>query len=597
MTMNGSLVSLSDMLLGNRLFDIPVYQRSYAWETKNLEDLWEDLYYLDETKQHFFGTTLLKDSQNTTQAGTTTFRRFDVIDGQQRLTTILILLREIISQMKSVDDADIRDDVPKLESDYLKSKGYYKLNLLGNDTLFFRSFVIDDEEFPKDTQTIAQRRLIDAKLFFRAKLDGEKKRDPSNFEDFLIQLKQKIDNLQLIQYLVNSEADAIRIFETANDRGKPLSNLEKTKSFLMHTSYLGLKEDGMLANRLEELNDCFSSIYQCLEDANETKRLEWMREGEDGIQRYHFINFISPGRESSATRYMDAIRNRIRDKLRRDEADAGEVAANYALNYAKDLAQAFLSVKHIVEMPNNTENKQGSLLSKIFMLGRLGNIFPLLMTSYVKFGEQPIQMEQVLKLLEAFIFRAYVVIGRRSDAGEGWLNNLAHAVHQNKLSYEALIGNLKEASYRYGDSQRFEENLRTGSFYDNLTSREIKYLLSEYEIHLNDIAGESSVSQDAILSSKYQVEHIWPQNPDDKDKYDEDVLEQHEHNKHKLGNLTITAWNPKLSNKSFEEKKLKYKESNLRVQSELIGWSEWNPDTIKQREDAIVAWALQRWKV
>ena len=59
--MNGNLVSLDELLIGNRLFDIPVYQRSYAWESKNLEDLWEDLYYLDDTKIHFFGTLLLKE--------------------------------------------------------------------------------------------------------------------------------------------------------------------------------------------------------------------------------------------------------------------------------------------------------------------------------------------------------------------------------------------------------------------------------------------------------------------------------------------------------------------------------------------------------
>ena len=57
--MNGSLVSLNGLLTGNQVFDIPVYQRGYAWERKNLEDLWEDLYYLDPSKKHYFGTVLL----------------------------------------------------------------------------------------------------------------------------------------------------------------------------------------------------------------------------------------------------------------------------------------------------------------------------------------------------------------------------------------------------------------------------------------------------------------------------------------------------------------------------------------------------------
>ena len=60
--MDGSLVNLNGMLIGHQIFDIPVYQRSYAWERKNLEDLWEDLYYMDPSKKHYFGTMLLKDS-------------------------------------------------------------------------------------------------------------------------------------------------------------------------------------------------------------------------------------------------------------------------------------------------------------------------------------------------------------------------------------------------------------------------------------------------------------------------------------------------------------------------------------------------------
>ena len=389
--MNGNLVSLDELLIGNRLFDIPVFQRSYAWESTNLEDLWEDLYYLDDAKIHFFGTLLLKDSGESTRAGTTTFKRLDVIDGQQRLTTVLILLREIISQMKDVNDEEIQDDVPKLEEDHLKPKSHYKLNLMGDDAKFFTDFVIDDNEHPNETQTIAQRRLVNAKMFFRNKLQNKKDElEPSGFESFLIQFKQKIDQLQVIQYLVTSNSDAIRIFETANDRGKPLSNLEKTKSFLMHTSYLDLDDEDAVEIRLNKLNDHFSRMYRHFEDVAETKdtkNVEWL--GEDDIQRYHFINYVSPDAKKSAlTQYMGELKDLIRNKLR-EKNTAGE-SAEYALDYAQNLAQAFLAVKHIVEMPDKGYDKQSSeTMRKIFLIGRLGNIFPLLITSWIRFGEHP----------------------------------------------------------------------------------------------------------------------------------------------------------------------------------------------------------------
>ena len=82
----------------------------------------------------------------------------------------------------------------------------------------------------------------------------------------------KLVGLQLMQYIVNSDADAIRIFETANDRGRPLSNLEKTKSFLMHTSYLGTSDDnGTVTSRLAEINGRFAKIYQFSEGVSENQ--------------------------------------------------------------------------------------------------------------------------------------------------------------------------------------------------------------------------------------------------------------------------------------------------------------------------------------
>ena len=311
--MNGSLVSLNDLLIGDKLFEIPVYQRSYAWEEENLKDFWEDLYYLDDSKQHYFGTVLLKDSGKTTQTGFRTFKKFDVIDGQQRLTTALILLREITLQMKAVnDDESYQKDVADLEEAYLKHGVHYKLNPLGEDGEFFHNFVIDNNEHLKhETQTRSQGHLVAAKSFFSDRLKKKKKEEPSKFEDFLRGLKYKIDGLQLMQYIVTSDADAIRIFETANDRGRPLNNLEKTKSFLMHTSYLGTNEDdGAVESKLKELNQRFSQIYRYSEDVSENEHIKQF--GPDDIRalpfhKRHIREFI---------RLYVQLKNRIRNMLR-----------------------------------------------------------------------------------------------------------------------------------------------------------------------------------------------------------------------------------------------------------------------------------------
>ena len=596
--MNGSLVSLSELLIGNKIFDIPVYQRSYAWERKNLEDLWEDLYYLDPLKEHYFGTVLLKDSEKTAQAAFTTLKRFDVVDGQQRLTTILILLREIISQFKEVSADELQGEVAALEKSHLKDGGHYKLNPLGDDGQFFHHVVIDDNEFLSNaTYTHSQRRLAYAKKFFRERLIKEKERRPSEFQNFLVQFKQKVDGLQIIQYQVNSDADAIRIFETVNDRGRPLSNLEKTKSFLMHTSYLGIEDDDVVAGRLEELNGHFSRIYHHFENVSGTRHMERLRLDENDVHRYHFINYISPGDTSS--RPLDSLKDCIRNMLRQDPIECVE----NALRYAKDLEKAYYAVKEIADA--YTGDEQGGTLSKIFMLERMGNIFPLLIASWLRFRETPTRMEKILKLLEAFIIRVYLVGGWRSDAGGSRFNRIGHRVHQGHLDYDSLIDELKMINRDYQNDENFERSLGWEDFYIRLSSRTIKYLLSEYEIHLRT-KGDLPLAlstQEKILSSDYGVEHIWAQSP--VAEMSEGEALEHQQNLHRLGNLTIASksWNSSMGNKPFEEKRFQpgnrssYTNSSLLVQKELAKQSTWNTEAIRKREARIVKFALRRWSV
>ena len=542
--MDGSLVSLSGLIVGNQIFDIPVYQRSYAWEEKNLEDLWEDLYFLEQSKKHYFGTVLLKDSGKTAQTALATLKRFDVIDGQQRLTTVLILLREIISQLKEVSDDTLRGEVEALERNYLKDGGHYKLNPLGIDGQYFHHVVIDDNEFLSgDTNTPSQRRIAEAKSFFRDRLVEEQKRRPSEYQDFLVQLKRKVDDLQIIQYQVTSDADAIRIFETVNDRGRPLSNLEKTKSFLMHTSYLGMDDDDAVAGRLEELNDHFSGMYRHFDDVSGTKHTERLRLAEDDIHRYHFINYISPGDNSS--RPLDSLKDIIRESLKRDHSEC----VMYALDYAKDLERAFFAVRRIAD--TYKEDADGGLLSKVFMLERMGNIFPLLIGSWLRFGEAPVQMGRILKLVEGFIVRVYLTGGLRSDSGGSWLNRVAHGVHQGNLDYNGLVGELTNMNRHYQSDDQFRKTLTSEDLYNALSSRTIKYLLSEYEIHLRtkgDMALALS-TQEELLTADYEVEHIWAQHPVDEMSVDEEL--EHSQHVHRLGNLTIASesWNKSMGNK------------------------------------------------
>lgn len=597
--MDRTLVSLNEFFVGNQIFDIPVYQRSYAWERKNLIDLWEDIFYMNTSKKHYFGTVLLKDSGKAAEKALTTLKRFDVIDGQQRLTTVSMLLREVLSQLKEVDDQDIRNEVDEQVKHYLKDGQHYKLNLLGDDGEYFHNVIIDGLEFlSSDTATRSQRRLVNARDFFRERLVEQKNRQPDEYLDFLVSLKKKIDDLQLIRYEVTSDADAIRIFETVNDRGRPLSSLEKTKSFLMHTSYLGLAQESEFSGRLEDLNRHFSRMYRHFEDASDTSHLERLRVSEDDVLRYHFINYISPSNQSS--RPLENLKHRMRVMLRENP---GTECADYALHYTKDLGQAFYAFKEICEAYKG--DVEGRTLSKIFMLERMGNIFPLMIAAWHKFGSTPNQMENILELLEAFIVRVYLVGGWRSDSGGSRLDRISHDLHRGYLDYGELVDRLQEINRDYQSDESFRRTFDREDFYTWCGSRNTRYLLTEYEIYLrrhSDVQLGIS-TREKILTSAYEVEHIWAQHP--AEEMSDEEKESHKQNVHRLGNLTIASseWNKSMGNKPFREKrwqpdgKPSYSNSLLLVQSELSERGEWNVDSIKQREQDIVEFASKRWSV
>ena len=285
--------------------------------------------------------------------------------------------------------------------------------------------------------------------------------------------------------------------------------------------------------------------------------------------------------------------------LRKDPGECVE----YALTYARDLEKAFLAVKQITEAYKKDE--EGGTLSKIFMLERMGNIFPLLISSWLRFRDEGPNLEEILKLLETFIVRVYLVSGYRSHTGESRFNGMAHRVHRKILDYDGLLGELRWMNCYYQNDEHFKWALCQGNLYERLSPRTIKYLLSEYEIHLRrkvdvPLAVET---QEKILSSDYEVEHIWAQKPSLE--MDAEQESEHQQNVHRLGNLTIASqsWNKSMGNKTFQEKQQQpgdapsYSKSSLLVQKELAKLSFWDVNAINDREADIVDFALQRWPV
>lgn len=591
--MEKGLTSLKDFFIGDRAFEVPVYQRNYSWEQKQCEDLWNDLFYLKPGKKHYFGTILIKKANKTKDQGLKSFEIFELIDGQQRISTILMLIKEIITQIGTLDDPEFQIGLEKLEEDYLKYGQIYKLDLMGEDKDFYRDYIINNKNFPAQILTPSRKKLKNAKKFFRANFEAIKKeKEPIGFKNFLLEYKKKIDDMDIIRYEVEDNADAVLIFETVNDRGKLLTNLEKTKSFLMHAVYLSEHEN--LDESLEKINNSFSEIFRWFEDIKTTQRGKFLRE--DDVQRYHFTIYekMPQKLKTPSYTYVDFIKDKIKNLYRTNEIES----LNYALEYTEDLRAAFFALEEIITYKE--KDTIGKYLEKIFALDRVANFYPLLIAAWIKYRNNIFsrdELQQLLKIIEVASFRIYSIGRRRSNTGESLIHTMAYDLHRKDISFPELENRLLiNVIENFQNDRVFENNLISEKFYNRVNTADIKYLLYEYGSFIT----EQNLEYDllSILTPNFHVEHVMPNNPS-KLGLTKDELELHEQYKDQLGNLTIAAkeWNIKWGNRPFEMKKKEYKKSGIMIQYCLSEFKDWGPKQIRVRENRIKGYALERWAI
>lgn len=220
-----------------KFFEIPKYQRGYAWNKQNVRDLFFDIQEAEEaSSNHFIGTIVLSKSKNND-------RLFFVVDGQQRIATITMIINSIVKRLN-------KNDSSFYERFYIKENNQYRLKLLGKEEQFFLKLLKGRSTMVPNNKS--QRLLLES--YDEIEENVKKSKQPKK-------LLEQIENLEVLEFIEDSEGDAIRIFQTVNDRGKPLSNMEKAKSLLVYFSnrYLNKKLD-------DEINNAFGEIFETYDD-------------------------------------------------------------------------------------------------------------------------------------------------------------------------------------------------------------------------------------------------------------------------------------------------------------------------------------------
>ncbi|GAA7478847.1 hypothetical protein MMM102_14120 [Helicobacter pylori] len=486
-----------DGVIEKGVFEIPSYQRGYAWQKEQLKDFWNDLEHVSKLgdKFHYMHSLTLRESENEFESSA-----FEIIDGQQRLATSLILLGLLA---KITQNKDPKYSLINLEP--ILSYKYYGLSEA------FRAITEEEKDLERFQTSFYAKNLIDAYAFFKEKISDTPVGTLEKMFDALIKKM-----LFSVVGLNDNRIDPFSSFETINNRGKDLSTLELFKNrlhFVAHKICDGKK----LEKLQQEINNTYTLIYHDL------------RHFKDDHLEGFLKNFVA---------YYYGENSKFKERLLNTAFDAHKKYDDLYDEYEKinDLllhlsysskVWYFLHTLDDEELRIEITPKMRDLLDKMRRLNALSyNAFlPLLLSLLtiqlaVRSGSErhytTKELEGLLEYLERFGFLIYGVADGKKTAKNEWIELAFKAIQAyrfwgDKITIEDLP-TLEKNFFKgkYSGLELLEESIHSKKNTEKWYrwGKALNYLLYEYELHHNP---ETTLNFDSSIES---IEHILPQKPD-----------------------------------------------------------------------------------
>jgi len=605
-------------IFGDKKFKIPDYQRGYSWEIEQLNDLLEDLELLQKGNKHYTGTIVIRNTKMKINASGESFIIYELVDGQQRITSIIILLNEIIKELRELKTTASMATADDIERIYIKKNGpqnsTYKLELDQDNNKYFEGKILENRF--ESAKTKSHHLLEAAKTRLSNYLQQKRNLLGKNYPIFLDELLNKItQGLGFTTYDVEDESEVGIIFESLNDRGKPLSKLEIVKNFLIYETSKISKGDAK-TKLIKLINLSWKEILENLAAIDLTDN-----DDENEFLRHNYImQFYSElkeekmdGKRITINSQLADIHKLVKKYFKEAEKQDSNICYSKIEEYVRTLKDMSYKLKDLLK-PNDAkfpkikdikkEEALREIISKFIRLKIQSNFRPLLISIYENYSGDYDKFINLFNLCEIALFRIYYIADHPSHTGQTKLYTLANKVYKKEIDYSMLIKEIIKIIDQYCASEKIGEKLlNIDNFYDDWDG--LNYLLYELErkscldtpdkkpyYHWRDLEGKKK--DDAI-------EHILPQTILGKDYWTSRFnTKAHENNLNKLGNLTLTSIsaNSKLRNDGFDIKKLKYKESMWRIQKNIgENFDNWTEKEITQRQLQLIDFIKTRWGI
>lgn len=540
-------------LVGNGItFEVPAFQRDYSWEREEWEDLWLDILAIDTEGEHFMGYILLQNTE--------TKKHFQIIDGQQRITTLSILIYAVIFELYERGDKQRAEDLERVylsSRDITLQRNISKLILNKNNRTFY-SYNFLQFKLPKFPQLlkISEKRLYDAFLYFQGKIK-EKYANDSN-ENLTNLITKNVDtNIYFITIYLQDDVQAFKIFETLNARGVKLSTADLFKNYL------------------------FSAVFGNQHLNNSEPELEWEIITETLVETdlttyiKHFVSTRYKTNNRKTTLYKE-IKNIINNE------------ALKAVTFLDELYENVNFYNSLYNPKSNIWSKEETNYLTIIKLFKSDICFPLLLNAKTFLDNY--EFLKVLRDVVNIIFRFVVIGGKNPRDLENVFNESARAIYKREITkaielYKTYLNSV------FIKDEEFKNDFANCNINTNKDNQLAKYILSKIELNMSGV-------EPNINSKTLSIEHILPQHPNSNwfDNFDKNNIE---HFVFRIGNLTLleTSKNQEIARESFEIKQKAYKISKYKMTQNLDDIIEWNSTEIQKRQKEMSNIAATIWKI
>ena len=518
---------------------VPSYQRDYAWRERNIKELFADVEEALEVGGHYLGTFILSRKAD----GEPVY----VVDGQQRLTTLTMLLSAFIDVVEN-------DDVRMLmRSTYIQNPlTGFKFQVLGENKLFFESMLA--KENPK-ALSAGQTRLASAYEHIRLRVHDLVS---EGGQSLVLKWLTAITKMEVLEFIEPNEGRAIRMFQTVNDRGVPLAKMDIVKSLLVYYSnrYLGGELDDSIAVKFGEAFKAFNNVKELgSQPGYQIRHIDRDAFREDDVLRYHYLAFdgaefgVEAGSDYNAT--AESVLETFLKPTLQSLRNQPEMLRSFIQAYSNDLTSFFHGLEVLVS--ETRTDRQSYMLLVVQDLS--ATLYPLLIRLQLKewlkksSAHDPRSLQELVELADLRVFK---LRGTNPQADIFWITRDLTQSSVNNVAQELL-----NFCQKFMPDTLMSQRLAAEEMYRNVG---VQRMLWEDEDQLREKMQLPQADIDELVklySGGLSIEHILPQKPAFKvEHYGFDDAEQYDIQKHLLGNLLLLegSINSACQNKTVEEK-------------------------------------------